>query len=342
MNSIVRATLFVALWAVALGTTVHAQESLELVSVRKIWSEGRHNAFTDLIRYKGQWFCTFREADAHVGGDGEIRVLVSSDGADWVSAALLSEEGVDLRDPKLSVTPDQRLMLTLGGSVYEGRTLKERQPRVAFSRDGRDWTSPRRVLDKGEWLWRVTWHEGRAYGISYNSSALRGADTNAPVDWRVSVFRSEDGVTFRPVTKLEVPGRPNEGTLRFLENGECVALLRREGPGEDRAAWMGRSSAPYTDWRWQPAGMQIGGPNFIVLPDGRMVASGRRYGDKAGGARLFVGRMTLAGVTPDLILPSGGDCSYPGMVWHDGLLWLSYYSSHGGKSEIYLAQVRVK
>jgi hypothetical protein len=29
------------------------------------------------------------------------------------------------------------------------------------------------------------------------------------------------------------------------------------------------------------------------------------------------------------------------MVWHDGLLRVSYYSSHEGKAAIYLARVRV-
>ncbi len=41
-----------------------------------------------------------------------------------------------------------------------------------------------------------------------------------------------------------------------------------------------------------------------------------------------------------LTLPSGGDTSYAGMVWHDGVLWVSYYASHEGKSAIYLARVK--
>ena len=41
-----------------------------------------------------------------------------------------------------------------------------------------------------------------------------------------------------------------------------------------------------------------------------------------------------------LTLPSGGDNSYPGMVWHDTLLWTSYYSSHEEKTSIYLAKIR--
>src|SRR3954453_13109704 len=89
-----------------------------LVSVEKIWDAGKHNAFTDLARWRGKWYCTFRESEAHVGGDGGLRVLESADGRAWKSIALVTEEGIDLRDPKLSVTPDDRLMIVAGGSVY--------------------------------------------------------------------------------------------------------------------------------------------------------------------------------------------------------------------------------
>ena len=80
-------------------------EAPQLVSVKKIWDGAPHNAFTDLKRFSGQWFCTFREADGHVRGNGRIRVITSTDGESWESAALLSEDGIDLRDPKLSVSP---------------------------------------------------------------------------------------------------------------------------------------------------------------------------------------------------------------------------------------------
>ena len=46
-------------------------------------------------------------------------------------------------------------------------------------------------------------------------------------------------------------------------------------------------------------------------------------------------------LTEFLKLPSGGDCSYPGLVLHEGLLWVSYYSSHEGKTSIYLAKVQL-
>lgn len=38
-------------------------------------------------------------------------------------------------------------------------------------------------------------------------------------------------------------------------------------------------------------------------------------------------------------LPSSGDNSYPRMVMQNDKLWVAYYSSHEGKSSIYLAKV---
>jgi hypothetical protein len=306
-----------------LATRLFAQtppptDSPQLVSVKKIWDADKHNAFTDLIRFKNKWFCTFRESAAHVGGNGKIRVLVSKDGEQWESAALLSEEGIDLRDPKFAENPWFGLTLVFGGSVYEGKTFKERQSRTAFSGDGHNWTAPKRILEKGDWLWRITPHNGVAYGMAYTS--VKGGGMT------VKLVSSKDWVNFQLVTNLDVPAAPNESTLRFLNNGDCVALVRREA--DDKQAWIGHSSAPYKDWKWHPAAMQIGGPNFLVLPNGEMIASGRKYGATSKDAKTFVGKMAsdLDLVVPELILPSGGDCSYPGMVMHDGLLWLSYYS----------------
>ena len=302
-----------------------------LVSVARIWDGGAHNAFTDLIRWRDRWYCTFREGDDHVGGDGRIRVLVSEDGEKWTSTALIGETGIDLRDPKLSIAPDDRLMIVAGGSVYEGKRYLGRQPRVMFSSDGSKWTTPERVLAEGDWLWRVTWHMGRAYGVTYKTES-------GGSEWKTTLVWSADGRTFQPVTTFAVPDRPNETTLRFMPDGEMVALVRREAG--NRFAWLGRSRAPYTAWTWREIPHQIGGPNFIRLPDGDLWASGRSY---PGGPKTAISRLTLdGGYEPALTLPSGGDTSYAGMVWHQDLLWVSYYASHEGKTAIYLARVKVR
>ncbi len=316
--------------------------SLELLSVEKIWDQGEHNAFTDLIRFKGRFYCTFRESEAHVGGDGKLRVISSSDGKTWKSAALIAEQGTDLRDPKFSVTPDGRLMIVAGGSIYGGtKILKGRAPRVLFSKDGSNWSTPQKVLREGEWLWRVTWYKGHAYGVSYNhtpAGATLDARGRAP-EWNLTLFESTDGVDWKELTKLNVTGQPNETTLRFLSNGEMVAFVRREAA--DKQAWIGTSKAPYKEWTWKPSGHQVGGPNFIVLPDGRMVGGGRDY-RKSPNHTTALGMMTTTEYKPELQLPSAGDNSYAGFVWYKNMLWTSYYASHEGKTNIYLAKVKLK
>lgn len=341
---------FASLLLLVVPTLVHAQEP-KLLEVTKIWDQGKHNAFTDLIRWNDKFYCTFREATAHVGGDGEIRILESADGRKWAPVGLVVEKGIDLRDPHLSITPDNRLMLVCGGSVYEGTTtLKGRQPRVAFSKDGRKWTPTQRVVEDGDWLWRVTWHNGKCYGIVYNASkrttkeAIEAANKTEPVssdpeDWKLRLVVSDDGVKFTPITHLGVPGHPNESTLRFLPNGDLVAMVRREGGTKN--GWLGIAKAPFKEWTWAETKYRFGGPNFILLPDGKLWGTSRLHTMEKGGAKTAVIKMTHNRYEPVLTLPSGGDTSYAGMVWHNDVLWISYYSSHEGKSAIYIAKVQL-
>jgi len=328
--------LFLGLWLCGCSATEMNKNSgpgglPKIVSVEKIWDKAPHNAFTDLIRFQGKWYCTFRESDAHVyGKDGQIRVIASADGEKWESVALLAEEGVDLRDPKLSIMPDGRLMLLFGGSVYEGRTRVTTRSRVAFSKDGKRWSETHQVLAEKDWLWRVTWHGDRCYGTTCSVDPGKGKDLI------VKLWTSKNGLDYELVTRLDIHDRPNETTLRFLPNGDMLALVRREAG--NKHCLIGISSKPFKEWKWHESRHRIGGPNFIRLPDGSLWAAGRSYPD---GYKTVLARFGAKTYEPVLTLPSGGDCSYPGMVWHDGLLWMSYYSSHEGKANIYLAKIRV-
>jgi hypothetical protein len=139
-------------WVVGtLCTRLPAQEPPAVnveYTVRRIWDEAPHNAFTDLIRFRGRFYCTFREGAGHVhnedGSEGKIRVIVSDDARQWNPVALLAEVGIDLRDPKLSITPDGRLMLLMGGSYYRDGELQRQLSRVAFSNEqGTEWHGQR-------------------------------------------------------------------------------------------------------------------------------------------------------------------------------------------------------
>src|SRR5688500_1064240 len=83
-------------------------------SSQMIWDAAPHNAFTDLIRWKDRWYCSFREGEAHGSYDGKVRILVSTDGKVWQSAVQFVDRGRDLRDPKLCVLPDGGLLVGAG------------------------------------------------------------------------------------------------------------------------------------------------------------------------------------------------------------------------------------
>ena len=314
-------------------------ERPSLFSVAKIWDQSPHCALTDLIRFNDSWYCSFRESDRHVyGKDGIIRIITSQDGLVWATAATFKEEGTDLRDPKLSITPDGMLMLLVGGTIYDGRRYVSRQPRVAFSEDAKQWSPFSLVLEPHEWLWRVTWFQGKAYGVSY-----RFSNPYDPSDeWLVKLFESQDGIEYNQIAQWDIPGYPNEATLRFLKSGEMIALLRRDHRHQNNAL-IGTSEPPYTHWNWTPTQHHLGGPNFIMAPNGSMLAGGRFLFKNPWGMfeKTALATMTLEDIRPVLLLPSGGDTSYPGMVFYDGLLWMSYYSSHEGKTSIYLAKIQV-
>ena len=305
-----------------------APVAAEIVEVRKIWDRAPHNAFTDLVRHDGTWYCAFREGQGHVSDDGKLRVIRSLDGEKWESAGLLESDVYDLRDAGISTMPNGRLML-LGGATVIGPPRGGTGTFVSFSDDGQNWSPPRIMQEPGRWLWKTTWRDGTAYGVAY-ATAGRGAS---------ALMASEDGVAFREhVSKLLDDGWPTEARVRFDQAGVAWCLHRRDK--SPNSAMLGRAEAPYTDWRWSDLGAFLGGPNFLQTPQGDWIAVGRLMD---GGARTAVVWLDVKrGAMTELVrLPSGGDTSYPGLVWHDDTLWISYYSSHEKRTSIYLAKVKI-
>ena len=256
-----------------------------------------------------------------------MRIITSTDGEKWESAALLTSANSDLRDPKITATPGGQLMLSAAEALHD-KSRHSHQSLAWFSSDGLTWSDKQPIGDPDYWLWRVTWHHGRAYSVGY------GVPENQPV----RLYTSDDGKRFDLlVERLYDGGFPNEASLLF-DGDTCYCLLRREDAKHN--ALLGVSQPPYTKWQWKDLGVAIGGPQMIRLPDGRLLAAGRLYD---GGSHT-----SLAWIDPEsgkfsefLKLPSGGDTSYAGLAMHQGLLWVSYYSSHEGKTSIYLAKVQL-
>ena len=303
------------------------ENPFELLSCDKIWDKAPHNAFTDIIRFKGRWFLIFREAGGHVSYDGTFRILTLNNGGNWESASQIALEKVDLRDAKYSVSPGRQLMITGGG-----RSGTSFQSYTWFSDDGIHWSRPFEIGDTNFWLWRTTWHHKNAYNFGYSSNRN---DT-------LKLYSSRDGKTFKLIlNETGVKSYPNETSIVFKKD-TAFCLLRRDGT--INSGLVGVALPPYNSWSWKDLGIKIGGPYMMVLPNGKLLAAVRLYGNDKG----LQTRTSLCLVDPPsgkltevLSLPSGGDTSYAGMVLFKNVLWISYYSSHEGKTSIYLAKVKI-
>lgn len=304
----------------------------KLVRVNKIWDSSPHAAFTDLIYWKNQFVCAFRTGKGHVSPDGALQLLHSSDGSTWKPLATVTSKTADLRDPKLAIGLTDELLLYAAAAVHD-KSKFTHQTMVWSSTDGTAWSEPQSIGEPNSWLWRVTRQpNGGYFSWGYDCSKERF----------IELYQSKNGIDFTRHTPrlLTEQGYPNE-TAMIIEGDKAWCLLRRDGKAPMDKGMLGTATAPFTQWTWRELDQKIGGPAMLRLPGGQFLTVVRLYSPKV--------RTALCQLDPNkpelkelLTLPSGGDCSYAGMVWHQSKLFVSYYSSHEGKSSIYIAEVEIK
>ncbi|MEY4938409.1 MAG: hypothetical protein RIQ93_144 [Verrucomicrobiota bacterium] len=337
---------------------------------RKIWDLSRitdrtksRMELTDLIRFKGQWYCGFHEGEIHGNHPaGRGRIIRSRDGERWESVALLHWDAGDVREPRLSITAEGHLMINTSvffvsktaradGNFYQlprggpdpdrpsvapdGEPVVSRQSVTWLSVDGTNW-SEAYVCASGvnTWRWDVTWHNGMGYSIGYSGKDVAG-----------TLYRTRDGKTWRPLLEKFLPsGRGNEGSLAFGADHTAYCLLR----GDPGSAMLGIGKAPYyQEWTWkdplvdwdgtgvlQPANeviRSLGGPKILRLRDGRLVGVGR-----ASGISLFL-------IDPEkgtmMRFAAVAGTSYAGIAEHEGFIWVT--CGEGAAAGIYLAKVKI-
>lgn len=327
---------------------VKAQTPNPGITVANIWDKAPYNSFTSLIRFNHAFYCAFREGTSHVSAknDGRIRILRSADGGKWNSIALMKIDGIDLRDPKLSVTPDHKLMVILAGAVFNDHIEIQRLfPMVSFSnRQGERFSKPEKVrLDPAvspvkDWIWRVTWHHGTGYGIDYHTINVNTNGDTSRKEAVVTLMKTDDAKYFQKISRLPVQDFPNESTIRFDQHNNLFVLVRRDGG--DKMGVLLKSVPPYLQWTYTKLSYRLGGPDFLFLDHDHLVIGTRYYGTKKNTTAVLV---TDRDGEPLKIfdLPSGGDTGYPGMVIYKDTLWVSYYSAHQGKPAIYLAKIPI-
>jgi hypothetical protein len=337
------ATLFVICGAAGPAA---ADSRAELVSTALVWDRDNHATNPDLIRFGDQWVVACQESK-HLGYPGGIvRLLISDDGEQWESAALLEcpSRKRGLYVPSLTRTMEGRLMVSaLGGVVtsdpadpiyYEAGMQKtlawiSQDPRLA---DARAWVKPELIGLNNFPLNRVVWHKGTAFSPSIG--AICG------IAQTLQIMASDDGRKFASRAEEELSMiMPYEAELLFEgDTAYCVATgYSTTGP----TAVLGVSNAPYTSWNWNELDQSLRNARFLRLPDERVMAAAWLHGENP--------RLSLCEFQPKtgmftelLELTASGEPAAAGLAWHDGHLWVCYPFAEGDKTRLHLAKVKLE
>ena len=316
---------------------------LSVGSVRKVYDDGRHDAFTDLCRFQGRMYLTFRSCpDGHmVFATSRILVLASDDGDTWDEVFTFSVPQRDTRDPHFLIFRDQLFVYTgtwLVPAEGADRDLNEHLGYAAWSEDGRKWHGPRMLEGTyGHYVWRAAAHGDTAYlcGRRRRDFIAGFPSETGPENIQGAMLASDDGLVWRHAA-LFTEEHGDETAFLFEEDGAVVALARGAA---GRPARICRAMPPYDRWTRTELDRNVGGPLLARWGVGYLVG-GRKTIDPDN-PRTILYWLVEDALHEIAELPSAGDNSYPGLlVLDDGRqALLSYYSSHEETTSIYLAEL---
>ncbi len=322
---------------------------VRVTNIRRVFHNGEHNAFTDLVRFKDRFFLTFRSCpDGHmVHPTASIIILSSTDAMQWEQVHRFHVDKRDTRDPHFLVFKDTLFVYT--GTWYCGDTsprsedydLNQHLGYAAWSGDGVEWHSPIMLEGTfGHYIWRASAFGGKAYLCGRRKKDFAMAPRGEGPMVESAMLESDDGLIWRTRALFqEVDG--DETAFQFEADGSIVAIGRR---GRANAQLL-RSRRPYILWERKELDRYIGGP-LLTRWGNRCVVGGRKTVADRGPTT------SLCWLVNDQLqefaeLPSGGDNSYPGLIeispTHSIVSW---YSSHeknaNGRSitAIYLADLQ--
>lgn len=315
---------------------------LRLESVRQVFDDGAHDAFTDLCRFKDRLYLTCRSCpDGHmVFASSRIVVLASDEGRAWKEVFAFSVPNRDTRDPHFLTFRDTLFVYTgtwLVPPPGQQRDLNDHLGYGAWSADGKTWHGPRMLEGTyGHYIWRAAACGDRAYlcGRRRREFAAGQANEEAPHNIESAMLESEDGLIWRFRALFAEEGG-DETAFLFEADASVVAIVR--GP-DAQPARLCRSAPPYTLWSRKTLDRNVGGP--LLAKWGKYYLVGGRKTLDPGNPRTSLYWLIDDALHEAAELPSAGDNSYPGFLPLDeSQALLSYYSSHEGSTSIYLAEL---
>ena len=302
-------------------------------NIRRVFHNGEHNAFTDLVRFKDQLYLCFRSCpDGHmVFNTASVIIMRSNDeGATWTPVHRFSVKDRDTRDPHFLVFKDRLFVYT--GTWWSGPGKIEPKEYdmnkmlgfAVVSDDGTKWGQPTMLESTfGLYIWRAASHDGKAFLCGRRKPGYDIGPKGEGARIQSLMLESDDGLVWK---KRAYFNETNGDETAFLfERDGSVLAIGRNGSGKE--AFLLRSKPPYTEWNRQQFDRAVGGP--LVAQWGEQVLVGGRHTTNERGAKTSLCWLVGEQLHEFAELPSGGDNSYPGFVELSptkGLI--SWYSSH--------------
>lgn len=209
-------------------------------SIRKVVSDGRHNAFAAFTKWKGTYWLAFRKGTGHVSRDGDLVVLRSQDTRKWHDSTKLDVAGDD-RDAQLLPAKD-RLFLYINS--LHGRF----DAFVSYTDDGRTWSKPRQVYRPGFILWKPILREGKFYAGAHRPGSNSRREAHLVV--------STDGIVWKKISTIRAGQGESETTLLLAPDKRLTAFLRSQ---INVGGAILETMPPYKKWKQRPAGIHLSG-----------------------------------------------------------------------------------
>ncbi len=230
---------------------------IEYLWRKRVYCDGRHNAWPDIAYFKGKYFISFSNQDAHFYRKKAKGLITSSEeGIDWSEPIQLTYKNWPICDASSLFVFKDRLYAEMWALPPSD---KERVTLVTTTGDGKSWSNPT-PIDPQISVWKVKEYKGVLYRVSREISASA----------KIYLWKSEDGLHWEKVSLVHKELFSSETAIHFLEDGRILGVARSEsGPSISfrSASFIFLADPPYRQWKIINMNMKIDAPVICQVGD---------------------------------------------------------------------------
>jgi hypothetical protein len=225
---------------------------MKLISNQIIYEDGRHNAFTSMVKWRDRYWVTFRNGTHHRSHDGRVLVMSSADLEHWSKPVVAIDTPADDRDPKLVVWQDRLFVATnsvtrafddethLDGKIH----TTDMHTSMSVTADGVVWETPWIATEPFHFIWWMRAHKGCLYATERKAKQVveDGVQKN---DYYSAFLQSADGRSWQRISMISTERMASEVAFDFLADGRAVGFVRHD---LDHYPEIKVAEPPYTAW----------------------------------------------------------------------------------------------